>query len=331
MAAVVPEIIETANAAGSAAETTAAGPARAGARARAGGAAGPGLSRSRAGGSPRGGQQRERQFRQAAKRTGRGALKARLPGSHSYQPVVLAEFLVAVVVVSVSPVAKGGTATAQAKGSPSPYSVDTLKQLIAIGAVYFVLALLASSRRAGRMAAWFGGLVLLGLGFTQLANGDLTALFKIFAPGGSHSAGGGADALGSPLFAPGVPAADQQAAQDALNPPLTAQSPGPNVSLQDSGQTTTTNITFPGPGVITSDSGGQLALPDARLEVGEGREGHHRPQHRQLDGDVRPERLERAGHRVRGLQDRGDRRRADRHVRCVRRCAAVGHRRLCHQ
>ena len=89
--------------------------------------------RSREGTEPRGGQRRERQFSKSAKKTGKGALKARLPGSHSYQPVILAEFLVAVVVVAVSPVAKGGTPESQAKGSPAPYSVNTLKQLVAIG------------------------------------------------------------------------------------------------------------------------------------------------------------------------------------------------------
>src|SRR5712691_3547334 len=172
MAAAIPEIVETAGAAGNAAEG--AGTARAGAARVPRG--------SRAAAAPQRRQQRQRQLSQSARRKGRGALKARLPGSHSYQPVILAEFLVAVVVVSVSPVAKGGTPEAQVKGSPSPYSTNTLKQLIAIGAVYFTLALLASSRRAGRYAAWFGGLVLLGLGFAELASGDLQAVFKIFGP-----------------------------------------------------------------------------------------------------------------------------------------------------
>lgn len=274
MAAVIPEAAEAVSGGTEAVQG-------ASARARAGGGsrgtrtlpAAP--RRERQGGAPRGGQQRERQFNRSVKRGGRGVLRARLPGSHSYQPVILAEFLVAVVVLATGPIAKGGTPTAQAKGSPSPYSVNTLKQLIAVGMVYFVLALLGASQRAGRWSAWFGGLVLLGLGFTELADGDLTAIFKIFAPGGSQTSGGGAGALGSPLFAPGVSQQAANAAANALNPtaifPVITPGVGIQPDLQDSGQAgtgTSTSINFTGPGVITSDSGGQLALPDARLTVG---------------------------------------------------------------
>jgi hypothetical protein len=170
------------------------GPRRAGGGARGARVMPAAPQRQRQGTAPRGGQRRDRQFSKSLKKTGKGALRARLPGSHSYQPVILAEFLVAVVVVATGPVAKGGTATAQAKSSPSPYSVDTVKQLVAIGVTYFVLALLASSRRAGRFAAWFGALILLGLGFTQLASGDLTAIFKVFGPGTP----GGTAAAGNP-------------------------------------------------------------------------------------------------------------------------------------
>lgn len=103
-------------------------------------------------------------------------------GAGRYQPAILAEFLIAMIVIAVPPLAKGGDTTAQAKGSPSPYSTDTMKQLIAAGAVYFILALLSGSQKLGRYAAWFGGLTLLGIGLLQTANGDLTALFKIFGP-----------------------------------------------------------------------------------------------------------------------------------------------------
>src|SRR6266851_6243350 len=127
MAAAIPEIAgtaasagETAGAAAGTGAAAASGPARAGGGARGARAAPAAPRRKKEGTEPRGGQQRGRQFSKSAKRKGKGALKARLPGSHSYQPVILAEFLVAVVVVSVSPLAKGGTPEAQAKGSPSP-------------------------------------------------------------------------------------------------------------------------------------------------------------------------------------------------------------------
>ena len=257
MAAVIPEAAGAVSSGSAAVEG-----AGASARARAGGraprvAAGATGGRRREGTAPRGGQRRERQYRQSAKKAGKGALKARLPGSHTYQPVILAEFLVAVVVVSVSPVAKGGTPEAQAKGSPSPYSVNTLKQLVAIGGVYFVLALLASSRRAGRYAAWFGGLVLLGLGFAELASGDLTALFKIFGPGGQQAP---SSILGSGVTGPGVPADIQNAAQNALGPNPTSIFPTiepggtilPAVNLQDSGQVSSITVPAGQTGVITN-------------------------------------------------------------------------------
>ena len=36
-------------------------------------------------------------------------------------------------------------------------------QLVAIGAVYFILALFSGGERSGRIVAWFGGLLLLGI------------------------------------------------------------------------------------------------------------------------------------------------------------------------
>lgn len=243
MVAAIPEAVEAAasagEAAGGAAESgagaggakAAKGPSRSGGRFRQPVALGSGQSRQRQGDGQRGGQRKQRQFSQKAKRKGRGALKARLPGSHSYQPVILAEFLVAVILVAVSPLARGGTAESQAKGSPSPYSTNTLKQLVAIGGVYFVLALLASSRRAGRLSAWFGGLVLLGLGFTQLLSGDLQAVFGIFGPSAAAQAG----------QVPGV--------SEPVPPGVAAPQPG------------TQSITFTSPGVVVSDTGsGQPGL-----------------------------------------------------------------------
>jgi hypothetical protein len=69
--------------------------------------------------------------------------------------------------------------------------------------MYFVLALLGASEKAGRYAAWFGGLVLVGLGLAQLVNGDLAKFFSVFAPvnlqdSGSTTAGTGSDAAPGP-------------------------------------------------------------------------------------------------------------------------------------
>jgi hypothetical protein len=164
--------------------------------------------------------------------------------------VILAEFLVAVVVVATGPLAKGGTPEAQAKGSPSPYSVNTIKQLLAIGGVYFVLAILASSRRAGRLSAWFGGLVLLGLGLTEYLSGDLQAVFGVFGPSSGAASGAGAAGTtgGGPLFAPGAAQSAAQAAQGAVGP-------GPGAAIAGGALapvTTTQTVTFGQPGVATT-------------------------------------------------------------------------------
>ncbi len=162
-----------------------------------------------------------------------------------YQPVILAEFLLAVLVIAIPPLATGGDKTAQAKGGPSPYSADSLKQLIAVGMLYFILALMSGSRRLGRPVAWFGGLVLLGLGLVKWLNGDVQAMLAIFGPAQQQAAqdgqqatpGGQLPGLGTPI-PPGI-AAPQAASQSFISPP-----PG-------------------GTGTITTGQGTQLALPDA--------------------------------------------------------------------
>jgi hypothetical protein len=115
-----------------------------------------------------------------ARKAGRNALSARVPGGRNYQPVILAEFLVAIIVVALAPIAKGGTDTAKAKGSPSPYDTNTLKQILMLGVVYFILALLSSGRQMGRFSAWFGALVLLAVGVQQTVNGGFAAVLKMF-------------------------------------------------------------------------------------------------------------------------------------------------------
>ena len=93
-------------------------------------------------------------------------------GGRSYQGVILAEFLVAVVVVSFLPLASGPT---DGKQGPSPYRVNDMIQLVAIGAVYFVLALFSSGERSGRVVAWFGGLLTIGILIAKTSSGQLSA------------------------------------------------------------------------------------------------------------------------------------------------------------
>ena len=107
---------------------------------------------------------------------------ARIPGARSYQPAILAEFLIAVLVVALVPIAK----PREGKGL-SPYSAGDMSRFMAIGAVYFILALMSSSPRLGRFAAWFGGLILLGIFFVETDQGNITPLFGIFTGGYAQS------------------------------------------------------------------------------------------------------------------------------------------------
>jgi hypothetical protein len=84
----------------------------------------------------------------------------------NYQPVILAEFVAAVLLVSISPIAS--------KKNPkglSPYAGQDMIKIGAVTATYFVLALISSTgQEAGRWAAWFGGLILLAVGLNEAAS-----------------------------------------------------------------------------------------------------------------------------------------------------------------
>jgi len=80
----------------------------------------------------------------------------------NYQPVILAEFVAAVLLVAATPFAK--------KNSPgvSPYAGKDMLQLVAITLVYFILALVSGTGpKAARLSAWFGLLVLLTVGLAE--------------------------------------------------------------------------------------------------------------------------------------------------------------------
>ena len=101
-----------------------------------------------------------------------------VPGNRQYQSVILAEFLAAMLLVTLSPVAYGGSPNAKAKGSPSPYDANDLKQLVAVGATYFVLALFSSGGK-GRLGAWLGGLILIAIAMSKASQGKLAGVFTV--------------------------------------------------------------------------------------------------------------------------------------------------------
>jgi len=104
---------------------------------------------------------------------GGGRRGGSLGGGRNYQGAILAEFLVAVLVVAFLPLASGRPN--DDKGGPSPYRVTDMTQLVAIGAVYFILALFSGGERSGRIVAWFGGLLLLGILIAKVGSGQLSA------------------------------------------------------------------------------------------------------------------------------------------------------------
>jgi len=92
-------------------------------------------------------------------------------GGGKYQGAILAEFLIAALIVAFAPIAAGPK---DDKGGPSPYRVGDLAQLAALGVVYFLLAVWSGTGK-GRMAAWFGFLILLAVLFRKTASGELNA------------------------------------------------------------------------------------------------------------------------------------------------------------
>jgi hypothetical protein len=100
----------------------------------------------------------------------------------NYQPVILAEFVAAVVLVALTPVAS--------KANPdglSPYAGKDMIKLGAVTGVYFILALLSTGGPgAGRFAAWAGGFILLVVGLGETAH-----LASVFDLGGAAKTAAG--------------------------------------------------------------------------------------------------------------------------------------------
>ena len=324
MAAVIPEAAEAVTTGESAVAGTAAA----------------GRSRAAAGRHRAGPSQAEQQARGQladsakgrARKAGRNALSARAPGGRNYQPVILAEFLVAIIVVALAPVARGGTDTAKAKGSPSPYDTNTLKQILLIGVVYFILALLSSGRQLGRASAWFGALVLVAVGVQQTVNGGFAAVLRMFGLNvggglGTFPAGGGSGLLPSLNINTGQFSGDALAAGVSVSPPPAitgVQAPPPGVSSTVINQVPDATGNFPvvEPGGTITNSvttnglppSVNLALQDPRLAARDRRGRHHRVQHGKMDRRIHPAGPERvsADPAIRGVQADPDGGRADR-------------------
>lgn len=101
---------------------------------------------------------------------------------HNYQAIIAAEFVAASLLVALTPIASRKASASPTGGSPSPYVPGDLIQLVAIGIVYIILeGLAAGPRGLARFSAWFGFLLLLGVGLYEASR--LGELFKMLAGG----------------------------------------------------------------------------------------------------------------------------------------------------
>ena len=117
-----------------------------------------------------------------ARQVARGAQLA--PGRSAHQGAILAEFLTAMVIIIVAPIAKPESGNV----GVSPYAARDLKRIGAVGAVYFGLALVPGEN-GSRVAAWLGGLVLLIIAMRAVSSGELKSIVDIFSAGGTQPPG----------------------------------------------------------------------------------------------------------------------------------------------
>ena len=124
------------------------------------------------------GRRYAQQYGQQARQVGRRARFA--PGRSSHQGAILAEFLVCIAIIVLTPIATGGS------GGLSPYAVSDLKRMAAIAVVFFGLALVPGDN-GSRVAAWLGFLVMLVLLMNDLSG--LSTVLGIFSAGGTEPPG----------------------------------------------------------------------------------------------------------------------------------------------
>ena len=97
----------------------------------------------------------------------------------NYERVIVAEFVLAVFLVAAAPFTRSN------KTGISPYYGQDMVQIVAIMAAYFILGLVAQAGGAtARISAWFGGLLLLGIGL-----GEASYLAKEFNLFGASTTG----------------------------------------------------------------------------------------------------------------------------------------------
>lgn len=87
-------------------------------------------------------------------------------GNHA--PVILAEYVLAMIIIVIK------TITGTAKTSYQEAMAVAMLQASALTGVFFILFLIASGKRASKVAAWFGVLIDLGVLFTAVNANSIT-------------------------------------------------------------------------------------------------------------------------------------------------------------
>jgi hypothetical protein len=84
----------------------------------------------------------------------------------NYQPVILVEFVAAILLVALTPFA-----SKKDTQGLSPYAGTDMIKLASLTLAYLILAMISvGGRGPGRIAAWFGGLILLTVGLGEAAS-----------------------------------------------------------------------------------------------------------------------------------------------------------------
>lgn len=112
-------------------------------------------------------------------------------GRQNYQPIILMEYIGCLLLTAVTPIATKKSATGL-----SPYAGADMVKLASITLLYFILAALSvGGRGPGRMAAWFGGLILIVDGMLEASN--IAKDFGLFTGGLASAASGTSTSTGS--------------------------------------------------------------------------------------------------------------------------------------
>lgn len=102
---------------------------------------------------------------------------------HNYQAIIAVEYVAATLLVAISPIATRKAQLSPASGKLSPYVPSDIIKIFAIGVVYLILeGLAAGPRGLARFSAWFGFLILIGVGLSEASR--MADIFRVLSGGG---------------------------------------------------------------------------------------------------------------------------------------------------